>query len=30
MLCDTNVTRVFVAGDASRDAQFRSSPPPRA
>jgi thioredoxin reductase len=22
MLCDTNVPRVFVAGDASRDAQF--------
>jgi thioredoxin reductase len=21
-LCDTNVPRVFVAGDASRDAQF--------
>jgi len=21
-LCDTNVERVFVAGDASRDAQF--------
>jgi thioredoxin reductase len=22
MLCDTNVPRLFVAGDASRDAQF--------
>jgi thioredoxin reductase len=21
-LCDTNIERVFVAGDASRDAQF--------